>query len=751
MSQAERADPSQPTTAAGFFTLRNFALGLAVLVVVSFTDVVFGWRSFFTRDFSNFGYPIAYHVQQSYRAGEVPLWNPYNLAGMPFLAQWNTLALYPPSLIYILLPLPWSLNLFNLLHLYLGGLGMFCLARRWTNDGRAAGVAGIGYAFGGLMVSCLMWPNNIAALGWLPTVLLAGERAAQAGGRFCVTAALVMALQFLAGAPEITALTWAGLALLVLFGQEPGSAPIWLRSRRLTLMLAITTGLVAVQLLPFLELLQRSQRSAQFATGEWTLRWSDLGNFLVPLFRTFRDRDGIYFQHSQQWITSFYGGITVVLFALIGVCTARNRRVGLLVVVSVLSIGLALGSTGFIYDWFRTVVPGLGLMRYPIKFIVPALVALPLLAAFGARRWPERPGAPWLGLAFTILLVILSTLLLAVSRSWPTYREVPGDTLWSGLTCIACLAVMTALLFTGQASGAVSARWLPPLAVALTIYADLFFANRHINPAVQTVAMEMNVSTVDPKPRLGESRVMVSTAAHELLDAAHFTTPEAEVQIPRSALLLNANLLERVPKLDGFFSLYLPAPAALIVRLGRAATSSTSQGLLDFMCVSHVSRPDRPWAWERRTNYLPMLSLVPRARPLDSAKKFELLFSEEFNPREVVFLPPEVTQHVGAAGGGRGKILSSRFSSQRVEAIVETDHPMIMTVAQANYPGWRATVDNQPVPLWTANGAFQAIEVPAGRHEVNIYFQSTSFEIGVSITIVSLIGCWILLWKRPFR
>src|SRR2546422_425308 len=138
MSQAERADPSQPTTGAGFFTLRNFALGLAVLVVVSFTDVVFGWRSFFTRDFSNFGYPIAYHVQQSYRAGEVPLWNPYNLAGMPFLAQWNTLAVYPLSLIYILLPLPWSLNLFNLLHLYLGGVGMFCLARRWLNDGRTA-------------------------------------------------------------------------------------------------------------------------------------------------------------------------------------------------------------------------------------------------------------------------------------------------------------------------------------------------------------------------------------------------------------------------------------------------------------------------------------------------------------------------------------------------------------------------------------------------------------------------------------
>src|SRR5882762_7826605 len=149
MSDIASAAPSKfPTaTTPALFTFRRFAVGLAILLLASFADVICGWRSFFTRDFANFGYPLAYHVQQSYRVGEIPLWNPYNFAGLPFLAQWNTLALYPPSLIYILLPLPWSLNCFNVLHLYLGGLGMFCLARRWLRDARAAGVAGVAYAF----------------------------------------------------------------------------------------------------------------------------------------------------------------------------------------------------------------------------------------------------------------------------------------------------------------------------------------------------------------------------------------------------------------------------------------------------------------------------------------------------------------------------------------------------------------------------------------------------------------------------
>src|SRR2546427_926884 len=149
---------------AEFFTLPRFALALGLLLLVSFPDVLLGWNSFFTRDFSSFGYPLAYHVQQSCRAGEVPLWNPFNFTGLAFLAQWNTLCLYPGSLIYIWLPLPWSLNLFNLLHLFLGGLGMFCLARRWLNDGNASSIAGVGYAFGGVTISSAPWPNKSARL-----------------------------------------------------------------------------------------------------------------------------------------------------------------------------------------------------------------------------------------------------------------------------------------------------------------------------------------------------------------------------------------------------------------------------------------------------------------------------------------------------------------------------------------------------------------------------------------------------------
>ena len=40
--------------------------------------------------------------------GQIPLWNPYNNCGLAYLAQWNTMALYPGSQFCVLLPMPWA-------------------------------------------------------------------------------------------------------------------------------------------------------------------------------------------------------------------------------------------------------------------------------------------------------------------------------------------------------------------------------------------------------------------------------------------------------------------------------------------------------------------------------------------------------------------------------------------------------------------------------------------------------------------
>src|SRR5208283_2675463 len=97
-----------------WFTPWRFGVFLGLLICATFPQVVTGLETFVVRDYGFFACPLAQFQQQCYRSAELPLWNPYNNCGVPFLAQWNTMPLYPPAVVYLLLPLPWSLGIFCL-------------------------------------------------------------------------------------------------------------------------------------------------------------------------------------------------------------------------------------------------------------------------------------------------------------------------------------------------------------------------------------------------------------------------------------------------------------------------------------------------------------------------------------------------------------------------------------------------------------------------------------------------------------
>ena len=200
---ARRAPRSRDWCAPG-----PFALALAVLVFIPFWNVLIGSDTFVARDFGLFSYPVAFFQRQCFWRGELPWWNPLSCCGLPFLAQWNTMALYPFSLIYLLLPLTWSLPFFCLLHLYLGGLGMYFLAERWTGSRAGAALAGVVFAFNGLTLNLLMWASHIGSLAWVPWVILLTEMGWREGGRKMVPAILAAAMQILAGGPEEVLFTW---------------------------------------------------------------------------------------------------------------------------------------------------------------------------------------------------------------------------------------------------------------------------------------------------------------------------------------------------------------------------------------------------------------------------------------------------------------------------------------------------------------------------------------------------------------
>ena len=730
------------------FTPLRLAVLIALLLVVEYPEVVLGGNSFFYRDFGLFTYPVAHFTRESFWHGEVPLWNPLNNCGVPFLAQWNTTVCYPLSLIYILLPLPWSLDFFCLGHIVLAGVAMYALAFRWTGNRFAANVAGLAFALNGLTLNCLMWTSNLAALTWMPLIVLCVEKAWQRGGKSVVLAALVGATQMLAGAPEIIALTWLLLVPLWL-GQT--LRPDVLLSKlvlRFVGVAALVFGLSAMQLLPFLELLRHMQRDVS-VSGAWAMpAWGWL-NFLVPLFRCSPSLLGVWSQNEQQWTSSYYLGIGALALAMVAVWKIRNSRVVWLALAALAGAALALGDGGGIYSLVKRAIPLVGLARYPIKFVVLTAFSLPLLAAF-AVNWLADESAKKFArrglLSVGVILVAAQVMILLAANIFPRANESAWFVFQNGaVRAFFLVSILAAVFWLAKASDTLRG-WLG-LGILLLLGFDVLTHAPRQNPTLTNRIYDPLPPAMSALPRFGESRAMISPAAQVWLGNAAVPAAFADFTGRRRALFQNLNLLVGVPKVNGFYSLALRENTEVMALIYTPTNSPA--GLLDFLGVAQVTSATDFFEWTPRPNFLPLITGGQKPIFADYQNPLTAVTDANFDPRTIVYLPPEAGGVISFSSLGAVKLSDEQFSARRITAAVTATAPALVVVAQSYYPCWRAYVDGQPVKIWRANHAFQAVQVPGGTHVLKLVYEDRQFNFGLAISVATMAGCGLYCaWPR---
>ena len=753
-TQGEGQSSHSVGRAENWLSPARFALLLAAFIFAGYPDVVVGSGTFIFRDFGGFAYPLAFYHRESFWRGEVPLWNPLSECGLPFLAQWNTLVLYPGSLIYLFLPLSWSLSLYCLLHQFIGGMGAYLLAHRWTGNRLAAAVAGTAFAFNGLTLNCLMWTNNIAALGWMPWVVLAASAAWQQGGRKIVAAAQIGTLQMLTGAPELIFTTWVLTTALLLVERRQTGSELALQLVRFTLVVALVGSASAAQLLPFLELLAHSQRDQNFADASWAMPGWGWANLLVPQFYTFVLYLGVKFQYGQGWTSSYYMGIGTLALALLAAWRAHEPRVWALASVSLLASILALGDEGPLYGPLRRVFPLIAVVRFPVKFVLALVFATPFLAAWGISSLRAAQGQFWK--AERVRLVSLWTVLLflIVALIWfawaypqvdPPYSDWPATVQSGASRAVFLSAILGIVVILRSVTRPIAARWLH-VGLLLLVWLDVWTHAPDQNPRVPLAVYAPGVSHLSPQPQPGVARAMFKPNTKPVIEAKTARDAYTNYLCGRLALDANMNLLEGIPKLDGFFSLALREYSEVNRRL-YATQWKELPPLIDFLGVSHVSKPDSFFDWSDRTNYLPMVTSGPEPVFADAATTLAGLTNSSFDPRRVVYFPREIEPHLRTRNPTAAHLAKQHFSANRLDLVVETRAPTILVVAQAYFPAWRAVVDGRPAPVWRANHAFQAVEVPAGTHQVILRYEDRAFGCGLLLSASTLALCvsgWFL-------
>jgi hypothetical protein len=136
---------------------------------------------------------------------------------------------------------------------------------------------------------------------------------------------------------------------------------------------------------------------------------------------------------------------------------------------------------------------------------------------------------------------------------------------------------------------------------------------------------------------------------------------------------------------------------------------------------------------------------VPRAY---IAHQFEVVDDETalrrmagpgWNPRMKVLLDavPEFAGSGGPAAEDGIELLED--GNDVFQAKVSTNAPALFVLHDSYYPGWRATVDGQPVSILRANYMFRAVALAPGTHEVRFEFKPEIVSAGMALSGASLL------------
>jgi hypothetical protein len=352
------------------------------------------------RDHLDYFEPLRYYTATRLKSGDLPLWNPYNASGEPWLANPQTGVFYPPQWLFLVLPFETAYVLFLGFHLALLGGGAALLFAR---DGSRIGAlfAALALTLSGPTLSLLDVQNNLATFAWYPLVLLCASRRARrwriprtiAGG-----AALAMA--FLAGEPFLAAIAGAMFAVALFRSRgEAGRAVVEIATSGL-----IAAALSAVQLAPFLATIAGSDRLAS-PVDPIVLRQSMAASDWLQLANPAHHSLGT---GSQDFIAVAYCGLAVVALAawgaFEGIRKRRSDAAGWLVLLGCSVVAASAGHLPLVPSMVARL--HFAAVRHPSRLVILAALALAALSVEGTELLMRRIREDLRPLAIVALLLV---------------------------------------------------------------------------------------------------------------------------------------------------------------------------------------------------------------------------------------------------------------------------------------------------------------------------------------------------------
>lgn len=731
-----------------------------------FTPVAADQASLKLGDFSGQFVAFGGYQYARWTAGEIPLWNPYNNGGLPFIADTQAAVFYPPRLATIALAQQmggWSYHALELemtAHVLVYTLLLYALVRRMTLRQPGTQLAGLTAAivggYGGFLSGYP--PLQLAILEaatWLPLALLGIHEATRTTDPYrdkprnptlstehrapstqysalstphypwLLLTGLAYGLSWLAGHPQTTFFTTYVLLAYLAYR-------VYTHRWRWTTFVGgaaifglLGVALAAVQMLPGFEYLALTTRTGfGFDAKGNGFPLQDVVQFAVP---------GVVSLYSPLYV-----GVGGLLLALIAVW---RRAAGAIfwIAAALFALAWSFGANSVLYPALYYLLPGLNPFRGQERAAFIVANALAILAGLGVVQlaaWQNDASLKALrrGLRWVFIAVALAVALIVIA--WLGFPEEYAA--FVGYAVLSAVVAGLALWLIPALAAQPERPWLRWALLILIVF-ELFTVNMNARGTYNSVPPGDQLSLTPPP--------LVAQALAD--DSVPFRVDGFR------GLTANYGSLYGLADIRGISPLWLGRAYAIIERgfpnplawelFGvryvftdwnelPVPSEIVGQGT-DFYGDINLHRLDdpRPYAL-----LLSQYEVIP-----DDAAALARLDAPDFAARRTVILNADPgVEILPEATDGSARVVA--FAPETLTIEIDSPQPAILSIAQVDYPGWRATIDAADAPILRAYGVLTAVVVPEGARTVRLTYDPLSYRAGALISLVAWGGLGIL-------
>jgi hypothetical protein len=676
-----------------------------ILILLFFHPAIFSGKTFYFRDIHRWFYPMKFFLAESLKGGSLPYWCSNYYCGSPFMSDLQSGVFYPLSLLFFFFPFPWSLNIFIVLHFFLGFCFFYLFITGIGLTRKSALITAISYCYGSYTIVSINTLNNLTTLIWLPAILWAYQKATQKAyrpGYFLTILFLCMAI--LGGEPQLFILS---TGLLLVYGSLYNTSMNTITRVGMRNILIIFFLITAVFLITILQLEMTYldyKHSARFGgisyeeASKFSLDTNMLKHFIIPLpfnpsFVADPDPLGNFYPGFRDipWLLTLYPGLLIVPMALFGLIFNFSFRILLWLMIFVVTLILAMGDTTPAHFLFYKVFP---FFRFPVKFIFITSFSLLVISAYGIDR----------------LFALLEN-----------------------------KRILTASVLS-----------LTILCMILDLYANHGDVNpfcktdfyRYHHPSLQPILDDPETFRIYSDPEITIPSNLKKTILSYHVKWQVMVTPNI-------GMLHDLSYVSGVPALELRYQYFI---TEILLRPWSEKLHFLKLANVKYIISSEPldQKPELSGKLERINglvfrirDYLPRAWMVGNLTPIRKGTIDELM-DGLFDPASSALTQGEILtrydnpffKKVDSIGYGQNGTIHIELTA---------DSPSILVLSESSYPGWKVFIDGQEKENLWLNLLFQGVEVDKGKHSIDFIYRPRNIKITALISLVSL-GLFVSFW-----